>query len=266
MSQRNAMGRRSPVLGFGLFALVLLFGGLGAGCGGAYQALPVKKSQALRGKVAGEFDGVTQSMRSIKDGARTLSDVPPDMARQLDMSQLRAAMQTCFNSPVKAANAQAKRSTAKKNSKNKNAKVNGNEPCGTAGHNKINGFNKLPSQTQAFVKQKLTLVGTLRQELRHGLPARLQRLPKLAGSVPLEMAKLMAQAEASHRFNSLLGGKYAQRSARDKKRMDDDFSYIKTSTLQLQKELVNLPKDLASIGGQVVRDLKNFGRQSISGR
>lgn len=253
-------GAMRVILGLTLLSMALL----ATGCGGAYQKMPVAKSQSLRKKVAGEFDGVTQSMQSIKASARTLSDVPPDMASSLNLASLRKAMQVCFNTPVRTVKTRVTKST--KGKRTQSVTKSAVAGCTGAGNPQVSGYQQLPSQSKAFVKQKLQLVDSLRQELRHGLPARLARLPKLAGSVPLEMAKVVAMAEAKHRVNLLLGGKWAARSTKEKKQIDDDFAYLKGSTSQLQKELLNLPKDLASIGSQVVRDLGNFGRQAVSGR
>lgn len=251
---------------FGLMLLSVAV--LATGCGGAYQKLPVSKSQSLRNKVANEFDGVTQSMQSIKSSARTLSDVPPEMASSLNLASLRKAMQVCFNSPVRTVKTRVTKPSKRnaKGKRNQSVTQSAVAGCRGSGNPQVAGYSKLPDNSKAFVKQKIQLVDSLRQELRHGLPARLARLPKLAGSVPLEMAKVLAMAEAKHRVNLLLGGKWAARSTKEKKQIDDDFAYVKGSTSQLQKELLGLPRDLASIGSQVVKDLGNFGRQSVSGR
>jgi hypothetical protein len=256
-------GALRAALGLTVISLALI----ATGCGGAYQKLPVSKSQSLRNKVAGEFDGVTQSMQSIKASARSLSDVPPEMASSLNLSSLRKAMQVCFNTPVRTAKTAVSRPVkGAKGKSTKSVTKTAVAGCNGSGNPQVAGYQQLPDQSKAFVRQKIQLVDSLRQELRHGLPARLARLPKLAGSVPLEMAKVLAMAEAKHRVNLLLGGKWAARSTREKKQIDDDFAYLKGSTAQLQRELIGLPKDLASIGGQVVRDLGNFGRSAVSGR
>lgn len=226
--------------------LVILSGlFLSVGCGSLYQKLPVSKSTALRNKVEKEVGGVTQSLEQVRKNARSISDIPPDIAKTVNVASLRQAMQGCFKTKAKT---------------NKKGQVNS---CTSAKNPKVQGFQQLPARSKQFVKDKIQLVDSIRKDLL-SIPKRLKQIPGLAKSVPLEMGKLWLEVEAKHKANMLLGGKHAARSKREKKKFEENFNYVKDAPTALLKEIAGMPKELASIGKLVVKDLANFGKSSIS--
>lgn len=256
------------VFGIAVAVSALLISACGGG-GKLSTKMPVSEATALRASVETDYMTVKGNWESAQTNAGQISELTGvDVNALTDIDSFKSMLVECYNTPIKAMQADATASTKDGVSAadGKSAIMVGYEQLEGCSTDKVESLASTgDASVQAFYTSKLQQVDKLRMDLLYIVPSNTKALLENAPNVLIEAGEIRARAEAAlavAQNNPLASADDKAKAQAEYDEVIRELDTVEGLANQLMEDFKNLPMDAAALAEGVVTDLQNFGQPS----